>query len=90
MPSSRDLPNPEIKPACLVSPALAGATWEAHVPPQIKLNKKINKISYKQGYPIQQREYSLHFIIIINEIQPLKIVKHYVIYLFYVVYLKLL
>ena len=35
MPSSRDLPNPEIKPTSLMSPALAGrfftssATWEA-------------------------------------------------------------
>ena len=37
MPSSRDLPHPQIKPASLMSPALAGgffptsATWEAQM-----------------------------------------------------------
>ena len=36
MPSSRGLPNPEIEPTSLMSPALTGrfyttsATWEAH------------------------------------------------------------
>ena len=37
-PPPGDLPDPGVKPASLVSPALAGAAWEAHVPPQIKLN----------------------------------------------------
>ena len=38
MPISRDLPDPGIEPASLLSPALAGgflstnATWEAHGP----------------------------------------------------------
>ena len=38
-PAPRDLPNPGIKPVCLMSPALAGgffttsATWESHIKP---------------------------------------------------------
>ena len=34
-----------------------------------------------QGYIIQHREYSQHFIITINELQPLKIVNYYMVYL---------
>ena len=58
MPSSKDLPHPGMKPASLVSPAVAGgffttgATWEAAAPyfmafhsyVNIKIQKKKNKI----------------------------------------------
>ena len=41
------------------------------------------KISKLRGYIIQHREYNQCFIIAINQIQPLKIVNHYVVYLKY-------
>ena len=53
-PPPEDLPDPGIKPASLMSPALArgffttSATWEAH----IKFKKKKTKLIYRDRKPI--------------------------------------
>ena len=46
----------------------------------------MNKISKLQGYIIQHREYNQCFIIAINQIQPLKIVNHYVVPKTYIIF----
>ena len=39
------------------------------------------KVNEQQGYTVQQKEYSQHFIITLDGVQSIKTLNHYIVYL---------